>query len=118
MTRMYGPAVRCKRFRRSGRYGLASMYPASAWWQAEARPEWRTFFSVATVQHCPEMIPLIPVNDRVRPCREPRHSSNGFSLPFRSWRVSLRVLKLAARKRLADWLTELGTSQRLSRFQR
>src|SRR6516165_5630463 len=28
---MYGPAVRCKRFHRSGRCGLASMYPASAW---------------------------------------------------------------------------------------
>src|SRR5215468_1671155 len=28
---MYGPAVRCKRFfRRSGRYGLASMYPADS----------------------------------------------------------------------------------------
>ena len=31
MTRMYGPAVRCKRFRQPGRCGLASMYPASDW---------------------------------------------------------------------------------------
>ena len=31
MTPMYGPAVRCKRFPRSWRYGLASMYPASDW---------------------------------------------------------------------------------------
>src|ERR1700716_1616939 len=30
-TRMYGPAVRCKRFRQPGRCGLASMYPASDW---------------------------------------------------------------------------------------
>jgi len=29
MTLMYGPAVRCKSFRRSGWCGLASMYPAS-----------------------------------------------------------------------------------------
>ncbi len=28
---MYGPAVRCKRFRQPGRCGLASMYPASDW---------------------------------------------------------------------------------------
>ena len=28
---MYGPAVRCKRFRRSGGCGLASMYPVSDW---------------------------------------------------------------------------------------
>jgi hypothetical protein len=28
---MYGPAVRCKRFCRSWRCGLASMYPASDW---------------------------------------------------------------------------------------
>ena len=28
---MYGPAVRCKRFRRSGVSGLASMYPVSSW---------------------------------------------------------------------------------------
>jgi class 3 adenylate cyclase len=31
VTLMYGPAVRCKRFRRSGRCGLASMYPTSVW---------------------------------------------------------------------------------------
>src|SRR5262245_4349763 len=31
MTRMYGPAVRCKRFPRSGGCGLASMYPVSDW---------------------------------------------------------------------------------------
>src|SRR5262249_61313108 len=28
---MYGPAVWCKGFRRSGGFGLASMYPASDW---------------------------------------------------------------------------------------
>src|SRR6185295_16133869 len=28
---MYGPAMRCKRFRRSGGCGLASMYPVSDW---------------------------------------------------------------------------------------
>lgn len=31
VTRMYGPAVRCKKFRRSGFSGLASMYQASEW---------------------------------------------------------------------------------------
>src|SRR6516165_4724828 len=31
MTPLYGPAVRCKRFPRSWRCGLASMYPASDW---------------------------------------------------------------------------------------
>ena len=31
LTQMYGPAVRCKRFRRSGVSGLASMYPVSSW---------------------------------------------------------------------------------------
>jgi hypothetical protein len=31
LTRLYGPAVRCKRFRQPGRCGLASMYPASDW---------------------------------------------------------------------------------------
>ena len=31
VTPMYGPAVRCKRFRRSGGCGLASMYPVSDW---------------------------------------------------------------------------------------
>jgi hypothetical protein len=31
MTRMYGPAVRCKKFRRAVGCGLASMYPASDW---------------------------------------------------------------------------------------
>jgi hypothetical protein len=31
LTRMYGPAVRRKRFRRSGISGLASMYPFSDW---------------------------------------------------------------------------------------
>src|SRR5215468_6278357 len=31
MTQLYGPAVRCKRFRRSWRYGLALLYPASDW---------------------------------------------------------------------------------------
>jgi hypothetical protein len=28
---MYGPAVRCKRFRQAGVGGLASMYPVSDW---------------------------------------------------------------------------------------
>src|SRR5262252_10907466 len=28
---LYGPAVRCKRFRRSWRCGLALLYPASDW---------------------------------------------------------------------------------------
>jgi hypothetical protein len=28
---MYGPAVRCKRFRQAGVSGLASMYPVSDW---------------------------------------------------------------------------------------
>src|SRR6516162_10701354 len=36
---MYGPAVRCKRFHRSGRCGLASMYPASAW-SVYSGPSW------------------------------------------------------------------------------
>src|SRR6266403_3389577 len=31
LTPMYGPAVRRKRFRRSGISGLASMYPVSDW---------------------------------------------------------------------------------------
>jgi hypothetical protein len=31
MTQMYGPAVRCKRFRRAVGCGLASMYPAFDW---------------------------------------------------------------------------------------
>jgi hypothetical protein len=37
---MYGPAVRCKRFRRSGGCGLASMYPASDWSLSCSRPSW------------------------------------------------------------------------------
>src|SRR5215471_5770370 len=37
---MYGPAARCKRFLRSGRYGLASMYPASAWSALCSGPSW------------------------------------------------------------------------------
>jgi hypothetical protein len=37
---MYGPAVCCKRFRRSGRYGLASMYPASGWSALCSGPSW------------------------------------------------------------------------------
>jgi hypothetical protein len=37
---MYGPAVRCKRFFLSGRYGLASMYPASAWSGLCSGPSW------------------------------------------------------------------------------
>jgi hypothetical protein len=40
LTRMYGPAARCKRFLRSGRYGLASMYPASAWSVLCSGPSW------------------------------------------------------------------------------
>ena len=64
------------------------------------------------------MIPLMPVDDCVRPCRGPPHSSNGFFRPFRSWRVSLKALKLAVQNRLADWSTVLGTFQRLLRFQR
>src|SRR6516162_1702415 len=39
LTPMYGPAVRCKRFRRSWRCGLASMYPASDW-SICSRPSW------------------------------------------------------------------------------
>src|SRR5271167_3492074 len=31
MTQLYGPAVRCKRFRQAGVSGLASMYPVSDW---------------------------------------------------------------------------------------
>jgi len=31
LARMYGPAVRCKRFRRAVGCGLASMYPAFDW---------------------------------------------------------------------------------------
>src|SRR5215469_7001451 len=31
LTHLYGPAVRCKRFRRSWRCGLALLYPASDW---------------------------------------------------------------------------------------
>ena len=37
---MYGPAVRCKRFRRSGRCGLALMYPASDWSLLCSGPSW------------------------------------------------------------------------------
>ena len=37
---MYGRAVRCKRFRRSGKCGLASMYPASAWSGLCSGPSW------------------------------------------------------------------------------
>src|SRR5882724_1980178 len=37
---MYGPAVRCKRFRRSGVSGLASMYPVSDWNSLCAGPSW------------------------------------------------------------------------------
>ena len=40
MTPMYGPAVRCKRFRRSWRCGLASMYPASDWSALCSEPSW------------------------------------------------------------------------------
>src|SRR5258705_13849361 len=36
---MYGPAVRCKRFRRSGVSGLASMYPVSDWSMCSG-PSW------------------------------------------------------------------------------
>jgi hypothetical protein len=39
LTLMYGPAVRCKRFPRSWRCGLASMYPASDWSMC-SRPSW------------------------------------------------------------------------------
>jgi transposase len=39
MTLMYGSAVRCKRFCRSWRCGLASMYPASDW-SVYSRPSW------------------------------------------------------------------------------
>jgi len=31
LTQLYGPAVRCKRFRRPGWCGLALLYPASDW---------------------------------------------------------------------------------------
>jgi hypothetical protein len=40
MTAMYGPAVRCKRFRQPGRCGLASMYPASDWSVLCSGPSW------------------------------------------------------------------------------
>jgi len=39
LTRMYGPAVRCKRFLDSGSCGLASMYPASDW-SVCSEPSW------------------------------------------------------------------------------
>ena len=39
LTRMYGPAVRRKRFRRSGVSGLASMYPVSDWSMCSG-PSW------------------------------------------------------------------------------
>jgi hypothetical protein len=39
LTQLYGPAVRCKRFRRSWRCGLASMYPAFDWSMC-SRPSW------------------------------------------------------------------------------
>jgi hypothetical protein len=37
---MYGPAVRCKWFRRAGGGGLASMYPASDWSVLCSGPSW------------------------------------------------------------------------------
>ena len=40
LTQMYGPAVRCKRFRQPGRCGLASMYPASDWSVLCSGPSW------------------------------------------------------------------------------
>jgi len=40
LTRMYGPAARCKRFRQPGRCGLASMYPASDWSVLCSGPSW------------------------------------------------------------------------------
>ena len=40
LTRMYGPAARCKRFRQPGRCGLASMYPASDWSVLRSGPSW------------------------------------------------------------------------------
>src|SRR6266481_7828116 len=40
LTPMYGPAVRCKRFRQPGRCGLASMYPASDWSVLCSGPSW------------------------------------------------------------------------------
>src|SRR6266478_9213371 len=40
LTRMYGPAVRCKRVRQLGRCGLASMYPASDWSVLCPGPSW------------------------------------------------------------------------------
>jgi len=39
VTRMYGPAARCKRFRQPGRYGLASMYSVSDWSMCSG-PSW------------------------------------------------------------------------------
>jgi len=39
MTQLYGPAVRCKRFPRSGGCGLALLYPASDW-SACSGPSW------------------------------------------------------------------------------
>ena len=41
LTRMYGPAVRCKRFSSIWRLcGLASMYPASDWNVLCSGPSW------------------------------------------------------------------------------
>jgi hypothetical protein len=40
LTRMYGPAARCKRFRQPVRCGLASMYPASDWSVWCSGPSW------------------------------------------------------------------------------
>src|ERR1700730_3357424 len=42
---MYGPAVRCKRFRQPGGCGLASMYPASDWRVLCSGPSWITDIS-------------------------------------------------------------------------
>jgi hypothetical protein len=39
MTQLYGPAVRCKRFRRLGGCGLALLYPASDW-SVRSGPSW------------------------------------------------------------------------------
>ena len=57
------------------------------------------------------MIPLMPVDDRVRPCRGPLHSSNGFFRRFRSWRVFVKGLEASGAEsagRLVDGFRHLS----------
>src|SRR6267142_506892 len=56
LTRMYGPAVRRKRFRRSGISGLASMYPFSDWSSLCSEPSWISAHAIS-------------LPDRLRKCR-------------------------------------------------